>query len=54
MPDMSIVLYNNKLPISMERVVGLVKLIQKCSKINQKNVFFKNVNPSRYALLDFK
>ena len=38
----------------MERIVGLVKLAQKCSKINEQYGFWKKIDPSMCAFLGVK
>ena len=54
MSGMPIVLWSNKLPISLERVAVLVKLAQKCPEINQQNGFWKKPDQSMSALLGVK
>ena len=39
------------MPISLEKVVGLVKLAQKCSKINKQYEFWKKIDPAICAFL---
>ena len=52
---MSMVLWNNKLLISNKGLLGLVKLAQRCSGINQQFGFLKKLGPLIWcAFLGFK
>ena len=54
MTDIPIVPLNKELPISVEIFVGLVKLAQKYSEINQQYGIWKKIDPSMCAFLSVK